>query len=109
MSDAVVKDQPEVAAEATEVQAAQDATPVVENTDETADKQTDAAAEGQNGVVKAPENMLKTTAKPDPKDHRRNRKYDPTTQPVTDDPVKIRNQVSSPPRLALPPKAPARH
>lgn len=37
--------------------------------------------------------LLKTTAKIDRTDFKNNRKYDPSTQPVTDDPDKIRAQV----------------
>ncbi|KAL2131646.1 hypothetical protein VTI74DRAFT_4773 [Chaetomium olivicolor] len=92
MSDVAMKEQPEVAAAPAEAQPAQEAVPAVATNDE-ADKKTDAAAETQNGDDKKAATILKTTAQADTKDFKKNRKYDPSTQPVTDDPVKIRAQV----------------
>ncbi len=66
MSDAVINEQPEVAA-------------VEETTPAVATEESDSA--------------VKTTTEPEHKDFKKNRKYDPTTQPVSDDPVKIRGQV----------------
>lgn len=95
MSDAAVN-QPEVAVEQTtaapvaEVEMA-DAAPTeaaAEKSEEKAEK-----TEEQTGATK-PLPMLKTTAKIDT-NYKNNRKYDPSTQEVTDDPVQIRAQVSS--------------
>lgn len=89
MSDAVINEQPEVAVattEATEVQPVEEATPAVATADES-DKKTDVADD------KKAENMSKTTTHSNHRDFKKNRKYDPTTQPVTDDPEKIRGQV----------------
>ncbi|KAK4155812.1 hypothetical protein C8A00DRAFT_13190 [Chaetomidium leptoderma] len=90
MSDAVINEQPEVAVaatEATEVQPVEEATPAVAAADE-GDKKTDVADD-----KKAESMPLKTTTHSNHKDFKKNRKYDPTTQPVTDDPEKIRGQV----------------
>lgn len=94
MSDPVINDQPQVAAAATEAPPVEETTPTVAAADE-GDKTVDsaAAADAQNGEEKKSENMLKTTTQANPKDFKKNRKYDPTSQPVTDDPVKIRGQV----------------
>lgn len=92
---------------ADEAQPAQETAPAAEtseqNTEEAdaasqakngaADEKTDAAAEAQNGAEKKASDMLKTKGQIDRQDFKKNRKYDPSTQPVTDDPVKIRNQV----------------
>lgn len=67
MSDAVINEQPEVAA-------VEETTPAVAATEES-------------------DSAVKTTTQPDHKDFKKNRKYDPTSQPVSDDPVKIRGQV----------------
>ncbi|KAL2262598.1 hypothetical protein VTK26DRAFT_813 [Humicola hyalothermophila] len=108
MSDAVVKDQPEVAAPAAEAQPAQETAPAAAaTTEQAAEKVTDPAPEAQKAEDKSEEKTetkpeekaaeksaeKKTEGKTDPKDFKKNRKYDPTTQPVTDDPVKIRTQV----------------
>ena len=50
------------------------------------------AKDGDNGH---PEPLLKTTARIDHTDYKKNRKFDPSIQPVTDNPDKIRNQVRS--------------
>jgi lupus La protein len=92
MSDALMKDQPEVATAAAEAQPVEETTATVATTEE-GDKKTDAVADAENGGDKTAANILKTTARADHKDFKKNRKYDPTTQPVTDDPVKIRAQV----------------
>ncbi len=76
MSNSAQNEQPEAAV------AAPDAQPVDETT-----------AEGEETA----NNMLKTTTQPDHKDFKKNRKYDATTQPVSDDPAKIRAQVSRAP------------
>ena len=114
MSDATMKDQPEVAAPAAEVQPVEEtasaAAPVEESTsaagpaeenapaaaasEETDNKATD-ASEAQNGEEKKAAGVQKTGDRPNPRDFKKNRKYDPSTQPVTDDPVKIRGQVCS--------------
>lgn len=44
---------------------------------------------------KEEEKKPEATKSIDRADYKNNRKYDPSTQPVTDDPVKIRNQVRS--------------
>lgn len=93
MSDAATKEQTEAAAPAPEVQPAQEAAPAAATADE-GDKKADAAGQAQNGNQKHAPNILQTTAKPS-KDIKKNRKFDPTTQPITDDPVKIRAQVCS--------------
>jgi lupus La protein len=49
--------------------------------------------EKANSDSKPASNMLKTTAKTDYENHRSNRKFDPTTREVTDDPDSIRKQV----------------
>lgn len=96
MADTTVQDQPEVAVPAVEAQPVQESTPAAANADNDTDKQTEVAAETQNGT----DNMLKTTTQPDHKNFRKNRKYDPSTQPVTDDPIKIRGQVIDHPLTA---------
>ncbi|KAL2159953.1 hypothetical protein VTH06DRAFT_2086 [Thermothelomyces fergusii] len=92
MSDAAVKEQQTgAAAPAAETQPVREAAPATATADE-GDKKADAAGQTQNGVQKQEPNILQTTAKPS-KDIKKNRKFDPTTQPITDDPVKIRAQV----------------
>lgn len=90
-----MQEQPEVAAAAPEVQAVEETTPAVAATEES-DKKMDVEEEAQNGE-KTADNIVKTTAQADHKDFKKNRKYDPSTQPVSDDPVKIRGQVCHPP------------
>lgn len=51
----------------------------------------DESAEGDEKDGKS--NILKTKGKIDYENHRNNRKFDPTTREVTDDPVAIRKQV----------------
>jgi lupus La protein len=97
MSDAAIKDQPGVAVAATEAQPVAETTPAVATVDES-EKEADAVPEAQNGDEKKSTDVLKTTARIDHKDHKKNRKYDPSTQPVTDDPIKIRGQVCYPHR-----------
>ncbi|AEO55308.1 hypothetical protein MYCTH_2299001 [Thermothelomyces thermophilus ATCC 42464] len=92
MSDAAIKEQTEAAAPAAEAQPVQETAPAAATADE-GDKKTDAAGQTQNGAQKQAANILQTTAKPNHKDLKKNRKFDPTTQPITDDPVKIRAQV----------------
>ena len=75
MSDAVINEQPEVAA-------VEETTPAVAATEET-------------------DSAVQATTEPEHKDFKKNRKYDPTTQPVSDDPVKIRGQVCHRPPCAL--------
>ncbi|KAK3906280.1 hypothetical protein C8A05DRAFT_40882 [Staphylotrichum tortipilum] len=78
MSNSAQNEQPDAAVAASEAQ------PVDETTTAVAP-----VAEGEETA----DNMLKTTVQPDHKDFKKNRKYDPTTQPVSDDPAKIRAQV----------------
>ncbi|KAK4236975.1 hypothetical protein C8A03DRAFT_35088 [Achaetomium macrosporum] len=99
MSNAVTEDVPQA-------QPAHDTTPVVATSDES-DKKTDAVTETQNGVGEAQtdavadaqsgadsaDKVVKSSSQSDQKSFKKNRKYDPSTQPVTDDPVKIRAQV----------------
>ncbi|KAH6631786.1 hypothetical protein F5144DRAFT_231836 [Chaetomium tenue] len=86
MSDAAIKEQPEVATAAAEVQPMEETATAVEKSD-------DSVQDAKNGEDKKAEGILKTTARINHKDFKQNRKYDPTTQPVSDDPVKIRAQV----------------
>lgn len=102
MRDAAVN-QPEVAATETPAVEQTTAAPVAEvemadavPTEAAAEKSEEKAeekTEEQTGATK-PLPMLKTTAKIDT-NYKNNRKYDPSTQEVTDDPVQIRAQVSS--------------
>ncbi|KAK3307063.1 uncharacterized protein B0T15DRAFT_529086 [Chaetomium strumarium] len=96
MSNAVMED-------VSQAQPAQETNPVVATSDEKTDAaaktengageaQTDTVADAQSGVGKA-DDMVKTSSHSDQKTFKKNRKYDPSTQPVTDDPVKIRAQV----------------
>lgn len=109
---ATIEDQADIVAVA-EVEPTQEAAPVVveaENTDgktETVEapvveeKKDDAAAEQSTEETQEPQaakaddktKLLKTTGTIDRTDHRKNRKYDPSILPETDDPVKIRAQV----------------
>ncbi|KAL1842900.1 hypothetical protein VTJ49DRAFT_3917 [Mycothermus thermophilus] len=102
MADTVTKDQVEAAPAVAEAQpveatapAPADETPKAEEAQNGADKKADEATktEVENGEQKKAANGGKPTARPDPSDFKKNRKYDPTTQPISDDPVKIRNQV----------------
>jgi lupus La protein len=86
MSDAAIKEQTEAATAAAEVQPVEETAAAVEKTD-------DGVENTKNGEEKKAEKILKTTARINHKDFKQNRKYDPTTQPVSDDPVKIRAQV----------------
>ncbi|KAK4103675.1 hypothetical protein N658DRAFT_505338 [Parathielavia hyrcaniae] len=92
MSDAVTKDQPEAATAAAEAQPVEETTPAVAAA-EASDEKTEAVADAENGEETKTDALLKTTAQANHKDYKKNRKYDPTTQPVTNDPVKIRAQV----------------
>jgi lupus La protein len=58
-------------------------------------------AEEEKGESAQASTMLKTKARTDYKNPSANNKFDPSTQPETDDPVKIRNQVSSVMRLRI--------
>ena len=92
MSNSAQNEQPDAAVAATEAQPVDETTAVAP------------AAEGEEKT----DNMLKTTTEPDHKDFKKNRKYDATSQPVSDDPAKIRAQVSHalprpPGKLASPP------
>lgn len=97
MSDAAIKDQPEVAVAAAEAQTTQETAPAVATTEQSDAKVTEAAPPAENGADKTTETTAEQKAQVDRKDFKKNRKYDPSTQPVTDDPVKIRNQVILPP------------
>jgi lupus La protein len=109
MSDAVTEDVPGA-------QPAQEMTPVAATSDENTDTgaetqngaeeaQTDAVTDAQSGTGK-PDDVVKTSSNSDQKTYTKNRKYDPSTQPVTDDPVKIRAQVFPPPHPPPPPLCP---
>ncbi|KAL2023042.1 hypothetical protein VTK56DRAFT_3952 [Thermocarpiscus australiensis] len=100
MSDAAVKDQPEMAAAAVEAQPTQESDAAAASTSaeqsdmktdavEQTKEKTDAPSEERNGA----DNKTGTVQKTNRHDHKKNKKYDPSTQPVTDDPVKIRSQV----------------
>jgi lupus La protein len=78
-----VEDKPTEAAPAEETKAEETATETATET-EAETKDTDANGDKPN--------VLKTTARSD-KDARNNRKFDPSTREVTDDPVAIRKQV----------------
>ncbi|KAK4134327.1 hypothetical protein BT67DRAFT_403418 [Trichocladium antarcticum] len=93
MSDAAIKDQPEVAVAAAEAQTTQETAPAAATTEQSVAKMTEAAPQAENGADKTTETTAEQKAQADRKDFKKNRKYDPSTQPVTDDPVKIRNQV----------------
>lgn len=99
MTDTAVKDQPEVAAPvAAEAKPAQEAnTATGTTTEQSGGKKADGASEAPNGAEKSAEKKAdaapQTKGQVDRKDIKKNRKYDPSTQPVTDDPVKIRTQV----------------
>ena len=90
MSDAAIKEQTEAATAAAEVQPVEETAAAVEKSD-------DGVQDTKNGEDKKAEKILKTTARINHKDFKQNRKYDPTTQPVSDDPVKIRAQVCDTP------------
>lgn len=100
MSDAVVNEQPEVATTAHAVQPLEEVAPT-ETAESTVDgeEKPDAETAVENEDNKNGENkngnMLKTTRQINHRDFKKNRKYDPTTQPVSDDPAKIRAQVCS--------------
>lgn len=81
VAPAVENVQPDVQTEAVEAPAAE-AAPAVEEAPKTED------------ATKEEEQKPEATKSIDRADYRNNRKYDPSTQPVTDDPNKIRNQVS---------------
>ncbi|KAK4193852.1 La protein [Podospora australis] len=84
--------QTEVKAETTDAAVA-DAPAVKEEAKDVA--MTDAAPEETSVKTEEtqPAKLLKTTAKINHEDHRKNRKYDPSVLPETDDPDKIRAQV----------------
>lgn len=91
MSDAAIKEQTEAVTAAAEVQPVEETATAVEKAD-------DGVQDAKNGEDKKAEGILKTTARINHKDFKQNRKYDPTTQPVSDDPVKIRAQVCHAPQ-----------
>lgn len=77
--------------------------------EETAVKEEAPAAEAPAADAAAPSeapkaDILKTTAKIDRKDPKKNRKFDPESREVTDDPEAIRKQVGTNP---IPPRSPA--
>jgi len=93
MSDVATKEQPEVAAAAQETQTAQETAPSAPATETAEAKET---TEPQNGAAAAETKDEKASEqKPQTgrKEFKKNKKFDPTTMPVTDDPVKIRAQV----------------
>jgi len=88
MSDVATKEQPEVAA------AAQETTPSAPATESAEAKET--TNEAQNGVTAAEtkdEKAAEQKSQAGRKEFKKNKKFDPTTMPVTDDPIKIRAQV----------------
>ncbi|KAL2120756.1 hypothetical protein VTJ04DRAFT_4783 [Mycothermus thermophilus] len=105
MADTVTKDQTEVAPATAEAQpvdatsaaptASTEEAPKTEETRNGAEKKADDATktEAPKTEEKKPANGAKSSARVDPREFKKNRKYDPTTQPITDDPVKIRSQV----------------
>ncbi|KAK4146825.1 uncharacterized protein C8A04DRAFT_25402 [Dichotomopilus funicola] len=92
MSDAVVNEQPEVATTAPAVQPVEEVAPT-ETAESTVDSEEKPEVEitVENGEKKNG-NILKTTRQINHSDFKKNRKYDPTSQPVSDDPAKIRAQ-----------------
>ncbi|KAJ4156881.1 hypothetical protein NW754_008518 [Fusarium falciforme] len=94
MSDAEVPKPVEAVPEATPAQPAEEK-PVEKTEEKTEEKPQEKPEETSE---KKPEeskstNILKTTAKIDHENHRNNRKFDPSTREVTDDPDAIRKQV----------------
>ncbi|KAI8656639.1 hypothetical protein LRP88_11948 [Fusarium phalaenopsidis] len=94
MSDAEVPKPVEAVPEAAPAQPAEEK-PVEKTEEKTEEKPQEKAEETSE---KKPEeskstNILKTTAKIDHENHRNNRKFDPSTREVTDDPDAIRKQV----------------
>lgn len=94
MSDAEVPKPVEAVPEATPAQPAEEK-PVEKTEEKTEEKPQEKPEEASE---KKPEeskstNILKTTAKIDHENHRNNRKFDPSTREVTDDPDAIRKQV----------------
>ncbi|KAH8736705.1 hypothetical protein BGZ61DRAFT_337695 [Ilyonectria robusta] len=66
----------------------------VEQTEEKVEEKTEEKADSTEKPAETSEsNLLKTTAKIDYENHRNNRKFDPASREVTDDPVAIRKQV----------------
>jgi len=90
---AVVESQPAVVdtpmAATTETESKPEAVKTTADTT-TAAEQTDKA---QNGAANSLAPMLKTTAQINRENIKANRKFDPSTLEITDDPVKIRTQV----------------
>ncbi|KAL2267615.1 hypothetical protein VTJ83DRAFT_4892 [Remersonia thermophila] len=86
MADTVTKDQVEAAPAVAEAQPAEATAPAPAD-------EAPKPEEAQNGADHKAANGDKPAARSDPRDFKKNRKYDPTTQPISDDPVKIRNQV----------------
>ena len=95
MSDAEVPKPVEAVPEAAPAQPAEK--PVEKTEEKTEEKPQEKAEETSE---KKPEeskstSILKTTAKIDHENHRNNRKFDPSTREVTDDPDAIRKQVKA--------------
>lgn len=96
MSDAEVPKPVEAVPEAAPAQPAEEK-PIEKTEEKTEEKPQEKAEETSE---KKPEeskstNILKTTAKIDHENHRNNRKFDPSTREVTDDPDAIRKQVKT--------------
>lgn len=93
MADVVTQEQPEVVAAAVEAQAQEAA---VEAPATAEKKESETLTEKTEEPKTSGSDILKTTAKIDFKNPKNNRKYDPSALEITSDPVKIRQQVSSP-------------
>ncbi|KAI8654914.1 hypothetical protein NCS57_01238800 [Fusarium keratoplasticum] len=94
MSDAEVPKPVEAVPEATPAQPAEEK-PVEKTEEKTEEKPQEKAEETSENKPEESKstNILKTTAKIDHENHRNNRKFDPSTREVTDDPDAIRKQV----------------
>lgn len=92
MSDAEVPKPVEAVPEVAPAQAAEEK-PIKaeEKTEEKPQEKAEETSEKKPEESKT--NILKTTAKIDHENHRNNRKFDPSTREVTDDPDAIRKQV----------------
>lgn len=102
MSDAEVQKPVEAVPEAAPAQPTEEKP--VEKIEEKTEENPEVKAEEMS--EKKPEeskstNILKTTAKIDHENHRNNRKFDPSTREVTDDPDAIRKQVTDTMRLVI--------
>lgn len=93
MSDAEVPKPVEAVPEATPAQPTEEK-PVEKTEEKTEEKPQEKAEEtSEKKPEESKTNILKTTAKIDHENHRNNRKFDPSTREVTDDPDAIRKQV----------------